>query len=111
MIGEGRVADMHITMVKKRLADGSECRKCQEAMAHLQSRGLWEHITEIVWAHEDDHTSHGMVLSRHHGVDRAPFFIVRDDDGEAVYVSVLELGRDRFDTTGTTAPTAAAIDV
>ena len=63
---------MHITMVKKRLADGSECRKCQEATAHLQSRGLWVHITEIVWAHEDDHASPGMLLGRQHGVERAP---------------------------------------
>ena len=102
---------MHITMVKKRLADGSECRKCQEATAHLQSRGLWAHVTEIVWAHEDDHTSHGMVLSRHHGVDRAPFFIVRDDQGEVVYVSVLQLVRDRFDAKVTAVQQAAAIDV
>ena len=102
---------MHITMVKKRLADGSECRKCQEATAHLQSRGLWEHVTEIVWAHEDDHTSHGMVLSRHHGVECAPFFIVRDDDEEAVYVSVLQLVRDRFDQKVTTVQQARAVDV
>jgi len=32
---------MHITMIKKRLADGSECCKCREATEHLQSRGLW----------------------------------------------------------------------
>ena len=101
----------HITMVKKRLADGPECRKCQDATAHLQSRGLWEHVTEIVWAHEDDHTSHGMVLSREHGVDRAPFFIVRDDEAVVVYVSVLQLVRDRFDAKVTAAQQAAAIDV
>jgi hypothetical protein len=102
---------MHITMVKKRLADGSECRKCQEATAHLQSRGLWEHVKEIVWAHEGDHTSHGMVLSRHHGVDRAPFFIVRDDDGECVYVSVLQLVRDRLDQKVAAIEHARTIDV
>ena len=102
---------MHITMVKKRLADGTECRKCQEATAHLQSRGLWEQITEIVWAHEDDHASHGMVLSHHHGVDRAPFFIVRDNDGESVYVSVLQLVRDRFDAKVSAAQQAQSIDV
>jgi len=102
---------MHITMVKKRLADGTECRKCQEATAHLRSRGLWEHVTEIVWAHEDDHTSPGMVLSQHHGVDRAPFFVVRDDEGEAVYVSVLQLVRERFDKTVTSAQQARSIDV
>ena len=102
---------MHITMVKKRLADGSECRKCLEATAHLQSRGLWEQVTEIVWAHEDDDASHGMVLSRHHGVECAPFFIVRDEGREVIYVSVLQLVRDRFDVKVSAAQQAAAIDV
>ena len=102
---------MHITMVKKRLADGSECRKCLEATAHLQSRGLWDQVTEIVWAHEDDAASHGMVLSRHHGVECAPFFIVRDEGREVIYVSVLQLVRDRFDVKVSAAQQAAAIDV
>jgi Zn ribbon nucleic-acid-binding protein len=43
---------MHITMVKRRLIDGSECRKCAEAADHLKSRGLWDRIDEIVWALE-----------------------------------------------------------
>ena len=72
---------MHITMVKKRLLDGSECRKCQEATAHLQSRGLWERIDEIVWVDERDAASAGQQLAQQHGVDRAPFFIVRDERG------------------------------
>ena len=88
-----------------------ECRKCQEATAHLQSRGLWVHITEIVWAHEDDHASPGMLLGRQHGVERAPFFVVRDDSGEAVYVSVLQLVRERFDKAVTTTQQAQSIDV
>jgi len=102
---------MHITMVKKRLADGSECRKCLEATAHLQSRGLWAQVTQIVWAHEDDDASDGMVLSRHHGVECAPFFIVRDEGREVIYTSVLQLVRDRFDVKVSAAQQAAAIDV
>lgn len=101
---------MHITMVKKRLADGTECRKCVDATAHLQSRGLWERIDEIVWAIENDVTSAGMELGRRLGVDRAPFFVVRDERGEAVYVSVLQLVRDRFDDSVTPAQQAQAID-
>jgi hypothetical protein len=101
---------MHVTMVKKRLADGSECRKCQEATAHLQSRGLWERIDEFVWALENDASSAGMVLGQRLGVDRAPFFIVRDEHGEAVYASVLQLVRERFDGAVTTAQQAQAID-
>lgn len=101
---------MHITMVKKRLADGTECRKCQEATAHLQSRGLLARIDEIVWAQEDDAASPGMVLGRRLGVERAPFFVVRDEGSEAVYVSVLQLVRERFDAAVTAAQQAGAID-
>jgi hypothetical protein len=97
-------------MVKKRLADGTECRKCQEATAHLQSRGVWNRIDEIVWALEDDPASPGMVLGQRLSVERAPFFIVRDERGEAVYVSVLQLVRERFDAAVTAAQQAQAID-
>ncbi len=101
---------MHITMVKKRLLDGSECRKCHEATAHLQSRGLWERIDAVVWACEDDPNSPGMVLGRRLGVDRAPFFVVSDAGGEAVYVSVLQLARERFDVAVSAAQEMQAID-
>src|SRR5262245_34979056 len=88
---------MHVTMVKKRLRDGSDCRKCAEATAHLKRRGLLDRIDEIVWAVEDDANSPGMVLGTRLGVDRAPFFVVRDNDGgEHVYTSVLSLIQERF---------------
>jgi hypothetical protein len=101
---------MHIAMVKKRLADGSECRKCQEATAHLQSRGLWSRIDEIVWANEGDPASPGMVLGERLGIERAPFFVVRDERGEATYLSVLQLVRERLEGTVTAADEASAID-
>jgi hypothetical protein len=101
---------MHITMVKKRLADGTECRKCQEATAHLQSRDLWTRVDEIVWALEDDPASPGIVLGQRLGVERAPFFVVRDERGESVYVSVLQLVRERFGAAVTVAQQAQAID-
>lgn len=88
---------MHVTMVKKRLRAGADCRKCEEATEHLRSRGLLDRIDEVVWAVEDDPASPGMVLGARLGVDRAPFFVVRDDAGrEHVYTSVLQLVRDRF---------------
>lgn len=101
---------MHITMVKKRLADGSECRKCVEATEHLQSRGLWERIDEIVWAREDDPASPGMVLGQRLGIERAPFFVVNDGQGDQVYASVLQLVRERLGQAVTTVEQAAAID-
>jgi hypothetical protein len=87
---------MHVTMVKKKLRDGTDCRKCAEATEHLKSRGLWDRIDEVVWAHEDDAQSPGMVLGARLGVERAPFFVVRDEQGEKVYTSVLQLVRERF---------------
>ena len=101
---------MHVTMVKKRLADGSECRKCQEATDHLQSRDLWNRIDEVVWADERDPDSPGSQLGTRLGVDRAPFFVVRDGQTESVYVSVLQLAKDRFGSTVTAVQQAAAID-
>jgi len=102
---------MHITMVKKILADGSDCRKCGETTEYLQSRGLWHHVDEVVWAHENDPSSDGMAISARLNVERAPFFVVRDDSGlETVYVSVLQLVRDRLDRIVTDQEHAMAID-
>lgn len=101
---------MHITMVKKRLADGSECRKCVEATEHLQARGLWSRVDDIVWAHEDDPASAGLVLGARLGVDRAPFFIVRDAGDQAIYTSVLQLIREKLGQTVTVAEQVATID-
>ena len=103
-------AAVHVTMVKKRLADGSECRKCQEATAHLQSRNLWSRIDEVVWAREGDEASAGMQLGARLGVDQAPFLVVRDAGRESVYVSVLQLIRERFGVAVPAAQQATAID-
>jgi hypothetical protein len=101
---------MHITMIKKRLVDGSECRKCAHATEQLRSRGLWHRIDEIVWAHEDNPDSPGMLLGRRLGVDNAPFFVVRDAIGDAVYTSVLQLIRERLGERVTVQEEALAID-
>lgn len=101
---------MHITMVKKRMKDGSDCRKCAEATEHLRARGLWERIDEVVWAQEGDPASPGMVLGAHLGVERAPFFVVRDANGETVYTSVLRLIQERFGAETSTLDEARDID-
>ncbi len=101
---------MHVTMVKKKLKDGSECRKCAEATEHLRARGLLDRIDEVVWALEDDPTSPGMVLGARLGVERAPFFVVRDDDGETVYTSVLQLIQKRFGEQVSTLERAREVD-
>ena len=85
-------------MVKKALTGGEDCRKCEEASDYLKSRGLWDRVDEIVWAIEDDPNSPGMELGRRHGVEREPFFIVRDGQGggPAIYTSVLQLLGERL---------------
>jgi hypothetical protein len=101
---------MRVTMVKKKLADGSDCRKCAEATEHLRSRGLFDRIDEVVWAVEDDPNSPGVALGALLGVDRAPFFVVRDERGEQVYTSVLQLVRERFGQSVSTLEQARAVD-
>ena len=101
---------MHVTMVKKKLRDGSDCRKCAEATEHLRSRGLLDRVDEVVWAREDDPESPGMVLARRLGVERAPFFVVRDEQGEKVYTSVLQLVRERFGQSVTSMEQARDVD-
>ncbi len=88
---------MHITMVKKRKLDGSDCRKCTQASQQLENRGLLERIDEVVWAVEGDPESPGMKLGEEHGVENAPFFVVEDDGGETqVYTSVMRLIREQL---------------
>lgn len=72
---------MKITFVKKILADGSPCRKCGDVIARLEESGQMERINEVLVADERDPTSPGMLLAAEHQVDRAPFFVVENDDG------------------------------
>ena len=82
---------MHVTMIKKELADGSPCKKCIQAEEVLRRRGLWEQIDEVVMAVEADPASRGMKLAAEHRVDLAPFFIVKDGARE-----VAPRDRDEF---------------
>jgi hypothetical protein len=97
-------------MVKKRLLDGRECRKCAQAIEQLKARGLWNRIDEVVVADEADPASPGRQLAERVGVDTAPFFIVRDEAGEQVYTSVMRLIRDRLGAAVSDQEQAAAID-
>jgi len=63
-----------------------------------------------VWATEDDPTSPGMILGDQHGVDRAPFFIVRDGTNEQIYTSVVRLILEHLKTSVSTQEQARHID-
>ena len=51
-----------------------------------------------------------MVLGKRLGVERAPFFVVRDEKGEKVYTSVLQLVRERFGQSVTSLEQAGDVD-
>jgi phosphoadenosine phosphosulfate reductase len=80
---------MHVTMVKKRLLNGDPRAKCAQAETLL--RGLRGRIDQVVWAVEGDDSSDGMRLGKTHGIDLAPFFIVKNGGGEEVVRSTLKL--------------------
>jgi len=88
---------MKITMVKKRLADGSQCRKCGQVSELLERRGHQDDIHETIWAEAGNPESEGMLLAKEHNIDTAPFFIVTTDDEDIkVYTSALKMMRDCF---------------
>lgn len=76
---------MHITFVKKILADGELCKKCREVSDRLKTDNLIESIDQIAIADERDPESEGIQLATTHNVSRAPFFIVKDDAGTTVF--------------------------
>ncbi|MDH4564587.1 hypothetical protein [Pseudomonas sp. BN411] len=86
---------MRITLVKKVLADGQDCRKCRDVMERLERDGNLGRIDRILVADERNPGSAGWMAAQHYGVDTAPFFVVRHDDGrEQVYTVFLAFVRD-----------------
>lgn len=71
---------MKISMVKKIKEDGSPCRKCAEVEKRLEDAGLANRIDHIIIADERDPESEGMRLAAQYEVERAPFFIVEEED-------------------------------
>ncbi len=82
-----------VTLVKKRLASGETCRKCQELDGFMESRGLGKNVTRTVWADESDPTSEGWELARRFSVEVAPFFILEGDGEPEVITSALVFAR------------------
>jgi hypothetical protein len=100
---------MHVTFVKKILADGTPCRKCLDVEARLKAGGYWARIDEIRVADERDPDSSGWPLVREFNVGVAPFFVVREGDTAKVYSIFLQLVREVL--APTRGPMAAAVDV
>ncbi|MYD97341.1 MAG: hypothetical protein F4X98_08135 [Gammaproteobacteria bacterium] len=87
---------MHITFVKKILADGEPCAKCADVERRLHRSGQMTRIDRVIIADERDPASEGMRLADLHGVDTAPFFIVERDSGTVIYTVYLKFARDVF---------------
>lgn len=85
---------MHITFVKKRHADGSTCRKCEDIENRLTRDGHIARIDEVTIADVTDPDSPGMRLARELNVEYAPFFVVRDGGRAEVYTVYLKFVRE-----------------
>ncbi len=79
---------MKITLVKKILADGSPCKKCDDVLQKLNESGQMAHIDEVLVADERDAESAGVQLAQKLNVERAPFFVVEKDGEEPVVYTV-----------------------
>lgn len=97
---------MTITMVKKRLANGGACRKCDQAEDMLKTRQLWDKIGRVAWADETNPDSEGNRLARQHGVDLAPFFIIEDNGQTKVYTSTVKFAKDLAELNGSATASA-----
>ena len=101
---------MHITLVKKILADGTACRKCQQVESRLIEADLLNKMDRIVIADERDPDSEGMLLAAKHQVQQAPFFIVRDDQGkEKIHTVYFRFIKEVFNKNASEAEAAADI--
>ena len=90
---------MNIVMVKKILADGSPCKKCGEVLEKMEADDQLKFIDEILIADERDAESDGMKLAKKLGVDRAPFFVVTQDNGtQTIYTVYLKFVKEVLNT-------------
>ena len=79
---------MKITFVKKILADGSPCKKCNEVIAKMEEANQMRFIDAVEIADESNAESKGMQLAAQHDVNRAPFFLVEDGSGNTTVYTV-----------------------
>jgi len=86
---------MKITFVKKILADGSPCKKCNEVTSKMEAADQMRFIDAIEIADESNSESKGMQLAVEHNVNRAPFFLVEDEAGKVeVYTVYFKLVKE-----------------
>lgn len=84
---------MKITLVKKIMEDGEECRKCREVSERLEAGNEMRFIDRTVFADLRDQESEGSKLAREHGIDTAPFFLVEEEGMVSIYKTYMEFKR------------------
>ena len=57
------------------------CPKCSEVSERLVKDGLLEKVNYIAIADSQDADSEGMQMAKKYKIDRAPFFLVEDQQG------------------------------
>lgn len=82
---------MKITMVKKIMEDGEECKKCREVSHRLKEGNELDLIDRIVFADMRDPDAEGNSLAKAFNVDVAPFFLVEEAGDVTVYKTYMEL--------------------
>jgi beta-phosphoglucomutase-like phosphatase (HAD superfamily) len=97
---------MHITFIKKITASGEACRKCADVEQRLRDSGYWDCIDTILVADERKPDSAGVHLAAALGVDKAPFFVVEDEQGQiSVYTIYFKFVREVLERIEHVAPT------
>ena len=92
---------MKITFVKKILANGEPCPKCRDVESRLSAGDHWSAIDVTLIADERDPESPGMRLARELGVDRAPFFVVENDEKTITYTVFFKFLREVLQASST----------
>ena len=87
---------MHITFVKKILANGEPCAKCADVERRLVESGQMQRIDRVVVADERDADSDGTRMAALHGVAVAPFFIVEDGGETTVHTVYFRFAKEIF---------------
>ena len=85
---------MNITLVKKIMEDGQECRKCREVSDLLEKSNELRFIDTILYADMKDPGSEGSRVAMKHNVEIAPFFVVEKDGEVNIYKSYMQFKRD-----------------
>jgi phosphoadenosine phosphosulfate reductase len=72
--------DLAVIMVKKKMLDGTWCRKCNDVAQKMEEDGVDKWIGHIAVADVQDGHSEGVKLATRFEVATAPFFLVRNKD-------------------------------